>query len=307
MFDKLVLLFPHAILQYKEPNLSQVQKYFWFHAQDSNEWLGIPNSDVSQKELNILKALFPCYEPSSYGNFAAQRWYNFLFFNKRPPEYDHRLPLRFLYFQIDGSDWEPVDIESALMGFFNQDTIVLWESAHRGILIEKIHGQMNITEEELGSLKQTFASDFFLNVSFYIGKIMKFSATLPAIVKQELSFFANGLRLLPKEKILTFEKVFPQLLVSNLSDEWKRTLKTQLLDTIAEEPELLSTIMIYLENNSNVSVTAKKLYLHRNTLQYRLDKFTEKTGVPFRDFNSTITTYLACLLYEQAEHGKNLS
>jgi len=48
----------------------------------------------------------------------------------------------------------------------------------------------------------------------------------------------------------------------------------------------------------NVSETAKKLYIHRNTLLYRLDKFKQETGLDVRTFNDAVLVKIALLLYK---------
>ena len=57
---------------------------------------------------------------------------------------------------------------------------------------------------------------------------------------------------------------------------------------------MYATIKVFLENNLNASLTAKKLYIHRNTLQYRIDKFIDKTGIQLKDFYGAFTVFLAC-------------
>ena len=49
-----------------------------------------------------------------------------------------------------------------------------------------------------------------------------------------------------------------------------------LLENISNDKELIESIKVFFQCNLNVSLAAKQLYLHRNTLQYRIDKFIEK-------------------------------
>jgi DNA-binding PucR family transcriptional regulator len=85
----------------------------------------------------------------------------------------------------------------------------------------------------------------------------------------------------------------------SLPESIKDKVKLELSTVFTEDPELFTTIKVFLENNLNASLTAKKLYIHRNTLQYRIDKFIEKTGVQLKDFYGAFTVFLACLLFEQ--------
>lgn len=47
-----------------------------------------------------------------------------------------------------------------------------------------------------------------------------------------------------------------------------------------------------------MSETAKKLYIHRNTLLYRLDKFKNETGLDVRTFHDAVLVKLALVLYK---------
>ena len=68
--------------------------------------------------------------------------------------------------------------------------------------------------------------------------------------------------------------------------------------SIFADPDMLGTAEKFLENNLNVSETARKLYMHRNTLTYRLDKIQRATGLDIRNFSDAITFRLCSLLYK---------
>lgn len=65
-------------------------------------------------------------------------------------------------------------------------------------------------------------------------------------------------------------------------------------DSIDEET--LSTINTFLDNNLNVSETSRKLYIHRNTLMYRLEKIEKATGLDIREFDDALTLKLAIMV-----------
>lgn len=64
------------------------------------------------------------------------------------------------------------------------------------------------------------------------------------------------------------------------------------------DTEMLSTLEHFFALDCNVSETAKKLYIHRNTLLYRLDKFKQETGKDVRTFNDAVLVKTALLLYK---------
>ncbi|GIO14914.1 hypothetical protein J19TS2_44690 [Cohnella xylanilytica] len=64
------------------------------------------------------------------------------------------------------------------------------------------------------------------------------------------------------------------------------------------EPETISTLDAFFSMDCNVSETAKKLFIHRNTLLYRLDKLKQETGLDVRSFNDAVLVRILLLLYK---------
>ena len=60
--------------------------------------------------------------------------------------------------------------------------------------------------------------------------------------------------------------------------------------------ETLMTVQSFFENNLNVSETSRKLFVHRNTLVYRLDKIRKITGLDIREFENAVTFKVALMV-----------
>ena len=56
------------------------------------------------------------------------------------------------------------------------------------------------------------------------------------------------------------------------------------------------TIQAFFDNNLNVSETSRKLFVHRNTLVYRLEKIKKLTGLDLREFDHAITFKVALMV-----------
>lgn len=67
------------------------------------------------------------------------------------------------------------------------------------------------------------------------------------------------------------------------------------------DEETLATINKFFENNLNVSETSRQLYIHRNTLVYRLDKLERSTGLDLRVFDDAITFKIALMVVKYME------
>jgi sugar diacid utilization regulator len=65
-----------------------------------------------------------------------------------------------------------------------------------------------------------------------------------------------------------------------------------------KEEETLTTLETFFQLDCNVSETAKRLYIHRNTLLYRLDKIKQESGLDVKSFRDAVLMQLGLLLYK---------
>ena len=72
------------------------------------------------------------------------------------------------------------------------------------------------------------------------------------------------------------------------------------------DEETLVTINKFFENSLNVSETSRQLYIHRNTLVYRLDKIQKSTGLDLRIFEDAITFKIALMVVEYMKYMEGM-
>ena len=65
---------------------------------------------------------------------------------------------------------------------------------------------------------------------------------------------------------------------------------------ILEDEEAMNTINRFFENSLNISETARQLYLHRNTLVYRLERIEKAIGLDIRNFEDAMTFRIAVMV-----------
>ena len=95
------------------------------------------------------------------------------------------------------------------------------------------------------------------------------------------------------------------VLVKMLEDMPKHKLQ-EFLDILEDseakstfaDPEMVSTAEEFLHTSLNVSETSRNLYMHRNTLMYRLDKIERATGLDIRKFQDAMTFRLIMILHK---------
>lgn len=79
-------------------------------------------------------------------------------------------------------------------------------------------------------------------------------------------------------------------------------------DKIPDEldEETLSTLEKFFDNNLNVSETSRQLFLHRNTLVYRIEKLQKVTGLDVRNFDDAMTLKIALMVVNYMDYLENL-
>lgn len=72
------------------------------------------------------------------------------------------------------------------------------------------------------------------------------------------------------------------------------------------DDEMLTTVQKFLENNLNVSETSRQLYVHRNTLVYRIEKLHQATGLDIRKFDDALTLKIALMVVNYMKYIDSL-
>ena len=103
-------------------------------------------------------------------------------------------------------------------------------------------------------------------------------------------------------KIHSYREFVLVKMVEELSSYKQEEYRSELMDVLAQEvfedEELLSTAEEFLLSDLNVSETSRNLYMHRNTLSYRLDKIEKSTGLNIRHFSDAVSFRVLSILYK---------
>lgn len=103
-------------------------------------------------------------------------------------------------------------------------------------------------------------------------------------------------------KIHSYREFVLVKMVEELSQYKQEEYRSELMDALAQEvfedEELLSTAEEFLLSDLNVSETSRNLYMHRNTLSYRLDKIERSTGLNIRHFSDAVSFRVLSILYK---------
>lgn len=118
---------------------------------------------------------------------------------------------------------------------------------------------------------------------------------LPRIYHEAALAMEAGKLFFPERPIISFQTLGIGKLICQLPlplcQSFARDVFGEQLPVFDEE--LLSTINRFFKNSLNISETARQLYLHRNTLTYRLDRVQKLTGLDIRNFEDALTFRIA--------------
>lgn len=149
------------------------------------------------------------------------------------------------------------------------------------------------------TIRDTFSTEFFTNVTIGIGTVVESIKELAKSYKEARTAIEIG-RVFDNDKSIISYKC---LGIGRLIYQLPTTLCELFLDEIFSkgalesiDRETLATVSAFFENNLNISETARKLFVHRNTLVYRLDKIEKITGLDLREFDNAITFKVALMV-----------
>ncbi|MDJ1478548.1 helix-turn-helix domain-containing protein [Bacillus sp. LS15-K4] len=261
------------------------EDYSWFLVEGNK--VGIRKIRLHQREHQLLSSILtPIHTDTFYKTEKEKSWHEVLYKNNNISI----LSVRFLHFFTTQSIIEREEFQDALQSMFSFTTTMIWETSQAGVLIL----EENVTESILQAALDTLETDFFISLSFFIGRRYTQTTEFAYLYQWERKLFSVLSPYLSK-KITHIEQLLPYQLMISLSKEERKKYTNQLLAHISNDKELIDSVKVFFQCNLNVSLAAKQLYLHRNTLQYRIDKFIEKTGINIKTFEGAVAVYMAFL------------
>ena len=164
---------------------------------------------------------------------------------------------------------------------------------HSIILVKELREKETMDEIEKISkmISDTLSTELNVKVYISIGTVVSDLKDVSRSYKEAKMALEVG-KIFENEKlIVNYEKLgigrlIYQLPLSLCKMFIKEVLHGLTMDDFDEET--LATVNKFFENNLNVSETSRQLYIHRNTLVYRLDKLQKMTGLDLRNFDDAI-------------------
>ncbi|MFZ3577328.1 PucR family transcriptional regulator [Virgibacillus sp. DJP39] len=292
MINQLQNIFPSLIIY--DPKYKHLHEGFkWFSSED-NQIVGIHKSEITDKEEALLSAfLSPYNELGTQLTNKEQFWEDILHGEQTILENKHLKFYRFIYFSFQQNRIEPNLFKEAIQSIASKPLPVLWLTNYQGILIEE---QAEVGSESISydEIIDVLMSDLYVKLNLFIGPFMHDLKN----AKRFYQGFVESAKTIfdyTDKQVMSYVEAIPYLYSDHVDKSFRDDTRHFLLKEVLEDKELLLTVETFLSCNLNITVTAKELYMHRNSLQYRIDKFIEKTGIDIRQFHQAATVYLALI------------
>ena len=147
----------------------------------------------------------------------------------------------------------------------------------------------------LFEVQSAIEDDFAVELQLFIGNRWATSSPVPLLYQAEKALFVEYLMHSHKRSSLEFAPVMLWAIANALVDI--APIADELILLLSED-EVKELIEALWDAHGNVSKASQKLFLHRNTLQYRIDRFAEQTGLNVKDMNDLTLGHL--LLQKQS-------
>ena len=173
-------------------------------------------------------------------------------------------------------------------------------------VVEKTEGYRELNETAK-TIVNTMNTEAMINVRVSYGTIVSGLKDVSKSYKEATMALDVGRIFYEKNSVLAYNELGIGRLIHQLPYSLCEMFLREVFDGKALEQfddETLSTVNHLFANNLNISETARQLYIHRNTLVYRLEKIQKTTGLDVRVFDDALTFKIAMMVSKHMKGAK---
>lgn len=194
---------------------------------------------------------------------------------------------------VDGNRYEALNIIRQIY----KDQDVLTTVYGENIIII---GCFEEVEEHAKSIKDSIISELYCKCYISLSNIVCDPENIKKAYDNAKECLMLAKRFDVKEEILDYNKLFFEKIVYNINSKVKQEVLTNFRERFnIFDNEMISTIEEFVNCDLNISDAARKLYIHRNTLIYRLDKIQKDTSFDIRNFKEATVFMIAFLIWKE--------
>lgn len=194
---------------------------------------------------------------------------------------------------VDGSRYEALNIVKQL---YNEQDVISMIYGENIIVI----GNFDEVTEHARSIKESIISDLYCRCYISFGEAVYSAEGIKKAYEDAKECMALGRKFEIKGEIFDYTKMLFEKIVYNISEKVKKELFDNFKEKFSTfDSEMINTIEEFVNCGLNISDASRKLYIHRNTLIYRLDKINKDTGYDIRDFKQATVFIIAFLVWKE--------
>lgn len=161
-------------------------------------------------------------------------------------------------------------------------------------------GSFSEVNEHIKSIREAINSNLFIKCTISFSNIFHDRSEMVKTFNEGKQAMMFGKIYSLKEDILDYNKLFFEKIVYFLDENIKQELLEKFKQKFNEfDYEMINTIEEFFDCGLNITDAARKLYIHRNTLIYRLSKIEKETGFDIRNFKDSIVFVIAFLVWRE--------
>ena len=206
---------------------------------------------------------------------------------------------------VSANDVSAYDVIQNLFPDKNKD-FVFTISESDIVLVKEIKGAVDTKDlEKLArSIADTLSSEFYTRVNVGIGTIVTGVKDLSRSFKEAQMALEVGRIFNVEEETISYGKLGIGRLIYQLPMSLCEMFIKEIFGerNIDLDDETMVTIQKFFENSLNISETARQLYIHRNTLVYRLERLEKMIGLDIRKFEDAMTFKIAMMVIAHMDY-----
>lgn len=248
----------------------------------------IPKYDLSEREISLITELLINKQPTQINKSSI--WYDMLFNNAELPTSNN-------YFRVIQIKLRnKIDKRQEWLTHFSKllDLVVdyFFIDETTAILIEQQTPILN-NKNDIQSILLTLETEFFIQSTVFLGQFNLISPSFIECFNEEQVIFNTFYKEYHTNQVFTFSDIALKYLTKKAIKD--SSLMTNLYQRMTLDDDTIQMIKTLWREQGNITSSAKLLYVHRNTLQYKLDKFSEQTGISLKNMTELTLCYLLIL------------
>lgn len=280
---QLLNLYPQATVQQQPQNPDT-----YLNIKIDSQWFILPKENLSPTEVQLLRILSDTKEASQSLNQRKHPWSDFLLRNgKLPPVKEKKV--RFIQAFVTINDDNREEWANSFKTIFSNSDVCdsFWLTPHKYILVEKLSNE-NYSQENFAGIAETLDINLNTKTKFFVGNYWETTDQLVSIFNEELKITDYAVTK-SNETAVSISQVAIDYWLNNYIK--KSHLFSNYKKQLHLSDQMVKVITTLYDECGNISSTAKKLYIHRNTLQYQIEKFQHQTGLNLKNMNDLVFCY----------------